>query len=46
MPFIFSEFGCNLGVFKTKCPYPGGATNGEDVVFMARLAQMVEPGPM
>ena len=23
VPFIFSEFGCNLGVFKTKCPYPG-----------------------
>mmetsp|Transcript_26370 Transcript_26370/g.62874 ORF Transcript_26370/g.62874 Transcript_26370/m.62874 type:complete len:605 (-) Transcript_26370:63-1877(-) len=26
VPFIFSEFGCNLGVFKTKCPYPGGRT--------------------
>ncbi len=23
VPFIFSEFGCNLGIFKTKCPYPG-----------------------
>ncbi|CAK9062881.1 unnamed protein product [Durusdinium trenchii] len=26
VPFIFSEFGCNLGVFKTKCPYPDGRT--------------------
>ena len=25
VPFIFSEFGCNLGIFKTKCPYPGGS---------------------
>jgi len=26
VPFIFSEFGCNLGIFKTKCPYPDGRT--------------------
>lgn len=24
VPFLFTEFGCNLGQFKTKCPYPGG----------------------
>lgn len=26
VPFLFTEFGCNLGAFKTKCPYPGGRT--------------------
>eukprot|EP00931_Biecheleriopsis_adriatica_P018020 TRINITY_DN1272_c0_g1_i10.p1 TRINITY_DN1272_c0_g1~~TRINITY_DN1272_c0_g1_i10.p1 ORF type:complete len:271 (-),score=71.39 TRINITY_DN1272_c0_g1_i10:130-870(-) len=24
VPFLFTEFGCNLGDFKTKCPYKGG----------------------
>ncbi|CAE7532198.1 PGA4 [Symbiodinium microadriaticum] len=26
VPMLFTEFGCNLGVFKTKCPYPDGRT--------------------
>ncbi|CAJ1453275.1 unnamed protein product, partial [Effrenium voratum] len=26
VPFIFSEFGCNLGGMATKCPYPDGRT--------------------
>jgi len=25
-PLLFTEFGCNLGNFKTKCPYTGGRT--------------------
>ncbi|CAJ1406625.1 unnamed protein product [Effrenium voratum] len=24
VPFLFTEFGCNLGQFATKCPYPDG----------------------
>eukprot|EP00435_Cladocopium_sp_Y103_P009746 s1937_g2.t1 len=31
VPFIFSEFGCNLGIFKTKCPYPDGRTWPDDM---------------
>jgi hypothetical protein len=23
VPFLFTEFGCNLGAFKTKCPWLG-----------------------
>jgi len=26
VPLLFTEFGCNLGTFKTKCPYKGGRT--------------------
>eukprot|EP00441_Pelagodinium_beii_P027060 CAMPEP_0197657128 /NCGR_PEP_ID=MMETSP1338-20131121/44439_1 /TAXON_ID=43686 ORGANISM="Pelagodinium beii, Strain RCC1491" /NCGR_SAMPLE_ID=MMETSP1338 /ASSEMBLY_ACC=CAM_ASM_000754 /LENGTH=593 /DNA_ID=CAMNT_0043233433 /DNA_START=68 /DNA_END=1849 /DNA_ORIENTATION=+ len=26
VPLIFTEFGCNLGAFATKCPYKGGRT--------------------
>jgi len=25
-PLLFTEFGCNLGTFQTKCPYKGGRT--------------------
>ena len=42
VPFIFSEFGCNLGIFKTKCPYPGGSHRSQKDFGIS--VQMGEPG--
>mmetsp|Transcript_45198 Transcript_45198/g.84372 ORF Transcript_45198/g.84372 Transcript_45198/m.84372 type:complete len:442 (+) Transcript_45198:55-1380(+) len=41
-PFLFTEFGCNIGTFKWECPaYKGGRTWPQVAVMMTRMSDFV-----